>query len=450
MTYAGHPISDSAAVAFAAPLPEAADVVVIGGGVIGVMTAWFLAGQGRRVVLCEKGRIAGEQSSRNWGWVRQQGRDLAELPIMIEAMRHWQDLQADCGEDLGFRRTGVMYLADTEAQLAGYEDWLAQAVGYGLDTRMLSGAEVAAHLPAAARQWQGALWTPGDARAEPLRAVPALARACARRGVHLAERCAVRGLDLAAGRVAGVVTERGRIRCDQVVLAGGAWSALLLAHHGVRIPQLSVKLTVAATLPMPEVFAGAASCRELALRRQIDGGYTLAPKGFQEFYIGPDAFRHLRPFLPQLRDDPFANRYRAAAPKGFPDAWGVKRRWAEDRMTPFEATRVLNPAPNLRAVDRVRKAFAGVFPGAGRPEIARAWAGMIDTMPDIVPVIDHVPALPGLTLATGMSGHGFGIGPGVGRVVADLVCGRPVGHDLTRFRFGRFSDGSPIELGPAL
>lgn len=75
---------------------------------------------------------------------------------------------------------------------------------------------------------------------------------------------------------------------------------------------------------------------------------------------------------------------------------------------------------------------------------------MIDTMPDVVPVIDRAPSVPGLTIATGMSGHGFGIGPGVGRVVADLVAGRPVGHDLTRFRLSRFTDGSEITLGPSL
>lgn len=75
---------------------------------------------------------------------------------------------------------------------------------------------------------------------------------------------------------------------------------------------------------------------------------------------------------------------------------------------------------------------------------------MIDTMPDVVPVIDRAAALPGLVIATGMSGHGFGIGPGIGRVVADLVADRPVGHDLHRFRLSRFSDGSKIAPGPAL
>ncbi|HQY43904.1 MAG TPA: FAD-binding oxidoreductase, partial [Paracoccaceae bacterium] len=79
-----------------------------------------------------------------------------------------------------------------------------------------------------------------------------------------------------------------------------------------------------------------------------------------------------------------------------------------------------------------------------------AWAGMIDTMPDVVPVIDHVAALPGLTIATGLSGHGFGIGPAVGRVTADLVMGRDPGHDLSRFRLSRFTDGSEMIIGPSL
>jgi glycine/D-amino acid oxidase-like deaminating enzyme len=141
---------------------------------------------------------------------------------------------------------------------------------------------------------------------------------------------------------------------------------------------------------------------------------------------------------------------RAMAPGGYPDAWGTARRWSPDQPSPFEAVRVLNPAPNMATLGRTQDAFARAFPGLGRPKLRAAWAGMIDTMPDVVPVIDRVAAIPGLTIATGMSGHGFGIGPGVGRVVADLVAGNPVGHDLTRFRLSRFSDGSKIDLGPSL
>ena len=105
------PISDASPVKYGGPLPAACDVVVIGGGIIGVMTAWHLAERGLQVTLCEKGRIAGEQSGRNWGWIRQQGRDLAELPIMMESLAIWKALAKECGRGLGFRQEGVLYLA---------------------------------------------------------------------------------------------------------------------------------------------------------------------------------------------------------------------------------------------------------------------------------------------------------------------------------------------------
>ena len=111
---------------------------------------------------------------------------------------------------------------------------------------------------------------------------------------------------------------------------------------------------------------------------------------------------------------------------------------------------MLNPSPNMKTIGRVQDSFARAHPSLGRPKLRSVWAGMIDTMPDVVPVIDHAAAIPGLVIATGMSGHGFGIGPGVGRVVADLVMGNDPGHDLKRFRLSRFSDGSKIAPGPSL
>jgi glycine/D-amino acid oxidase-like deaminating enzyme len=443
------PFAPPGGLRFTGSLPAAADVVVVGGGVAGVMTAFFLARAGQRVVICEKGRIAAEQSGRNWGWVRQQGRDPAELPVMIEANRIWRGLSAEVGADLGFRQTGVMYLANGPVDLAGFERWLVHARAHGLDTRLLTAAEVAAMLPDAAAGWSGALWTASDARAEPWVAVPAIAAHLAATGVAVREGCAVRALDIAGGRVAGVVTEAGRIRADRVVMAGGAWSSLFLRRHGIVLPQLSVRATVAATAPLPQVFDGAAADNHLAFRRRADGGYTLAPGGFHEFFLGPDAFRHARAFLPVLRKDWRATHFRPAAPRGYPDSWGTPRQWAEDDESPFERCRILNPDPHVAEVARLQDRFAAAFPALGRPAVAAAWAGMIDTMPDVVPVIDAAP-LPGLWVLTGLSGHGFGIGPGVGRVMADLVMGRPPGHDLARFRFARFSDGTRIAPGPSL
>jgi glycine/D-amino acid oxidase-like deaminating enzyme len=444
------PITAESPVQFSAPQPAAADTVIIGGGVIGVMTAWYLAKAGQKVVLCEKGRIAGEQSSRNWGWVRQQGRDPAELPIMIEANRTWQTLARECGEDLGFRQTGVLYLANTDKDMQAFEGWLTHAAAHQLDTRILSRSEVAAMLPDSKAGWKGGLWTPSDGRAEPQLAVPALARALVRLGVTVIEDCAVRSLDVQDGKLAGVVTEKGRITCSHAVIAGGAWSSLFLRNHGIEIPQLSVRATVAATVPMPEFFPGGGVDQNFAFRRRADGGYTLALGNFHELFIGPDAFRRLSKFLPQLKANPFGTSYRTKAPSYYPDAWFTRRRWTPDETSPFEAMRVLNPAPNAVVVARMQDHFAKAFPAMGRPKIATAWAGMIDTLPDVVPIIDRAPTIDGLVIATGMSGHGFGIGPGIGRVVADLVLGRPPLHDLTRFRFSRFSDGSRIEMGPSL
>lgn len=444
----GGPISLSTPVLFPAAPPAQADVVIIGGGIAGVTTALYLAEAGRRVVLCEKGRIAGEQSSRNWGWVRQQGRDPGELPVMIEALRLWENLNQRLGDAVALRRTGTTYLARTPADLANFESWLPHARAHGLDTRMMGRAEIDAMLPNAAG-WVGGMRTASDARAEPWTAVPAIARLAAEAGAILCEDCAVRGVETAAGRVSGVVTEKGVIAAPQVLLAGGAWSSLFAGNAGLRIPQLAVRATVVATAPMPDFHAGSAADPGFAFRRRADGGYTLAPGIGHDFWIGPDAFRMLRQFLPQARRDMRHTRLAPAAPRDYPDAWTTPRRWALDGESPFERMRVLDPPPSLARVERLCADFAAAFPGLGRPVPARVWAGMIDATPDQVPILDESP-LPGLFIATGLSGHGFGIGPGIGRVMADLLRGRAPGHDLDRFRFARFSDGSPIVLGPSI
>src|SRR5262245_55761602 len=194
------------------PLPAAADVVIVGGGIVGCTAAHYLARDGVSVALLEKGRIAGEQSSRNWGWVRQQGRSPVELPMAMRSLRCWRDFARTGGEDTGFHEGGSLFLAEDAAQLDELAEWLPVAREHALDTRILSRDELSGILTGGGERFAGALYTPSDGRAEPGRAAPAFARAAERAGAAIVSRCAVRGIETAAGAVAAVVTEHGTIR----------------------------------------------------------------------------------------------------------------------------------------------------------------------------------------------------------------------------------------------
>ena len=294
----------------------------------------------------------------------------------------------------------------------------------------------------------GASYTPSDARAEPFVAVPAMARALRKKGVTITENCAVRTVDTAAGQVTGVVTEQGLIKCSSVVCAGGAWGSLFCRNLGFDFPQLTVRATVARTTEAPDIFKGNAASNSLAFRRRQDGGYTLAASGNFEHFVGRDSFRYLPAFIPSVvraRKD-MSLRFRDGL---FARLRGTKA-WSGEDISPFEETRVLNPEPSPAALSQIRIQLNRQLPLLADIPLEQAWAGMIDTTPDIVPVMDRVAGLPGLFIAAGFSGHGFGIGPGAGRVMADMVLGNPLIHDLKRFRLSRFSDGSALELGPAL
>ncbi len=440
--------SEQSPVTFADELPDAVDVVVIGGGVIGISTAWYLVQSGASVLVCDKGRVAGEQSSRNWGWIRQQARDPAELPIVIDSINQWERLSRELDEDIGFTRRGVLYAAASDDELAAHEKWLDTAAQHQLDTHMLSGAQVDELIKDKPGQWRGGMYTPSDGRAEPFKAVPALARAVRRRGGRIRESCAVRSLDMQGGLTAGVVTELGYVKTQAVVCAGGAWSTLFLANLGVTLPQLTVRATVARTAVAPDVYGGNAALGEVAIRRRQDGGYTVASSSTNEHFIGADSFRFFTKFLPALSASVRFIRLRFG--DGLVERMLPTRRWRDDEITPFEERRVLNPAPSPRAVAAMRKGLARRVPQLADIPFAESWAGMIDVTPDVVPVMDEVADVPGLFLATGFSGHGFGIGPGAGRVMADLVLGKPAVHNLSRFRFSRFADGSPMLPGPGL
>lgn len=419
--------------------PKSCDVVIVGGGIIGVSTALYLARQGVSVVLCEKGHVAGEQSSRNWGWCRRMGRDPRELPLIVEAMKIWGGIEDLVGEDVGFRRTGILYLCQDESDVEHHAAWLASAGDYALDTTMIEGKALAALMPGAKQTFRAALHTPSDGRAEPQKAAPAIARAAQRAGATILLRCAVREIETAGGCVSGVVTENGLIRASTVVIAGGAWSSILCRSLRIKLPQLSVRSSVLRTGPVQGGPDGAAWTEGFAYRKRLDGGYTIANGMVSYHHLNPDSFRYFTDFLPIL-----SREWRSVGLR-FGDflrgTFGLSPR-RDGETSVYERHRTLDPAPAVGPLDDARANMEKVFPVLkGVPTLQR-WAGFIDATPDAVPVISPVKSLPGLVIATGFSGHGFGIGPAAGKLAADIVTGATPLVDPKPFRYERFIDGT--------
>ena len=425
-------------------LPKKTTVAVIGGGIIGVSTALELAERGISVVVLEKGIVAGEQSSRNWGWCRQMGRDPREIPLVMESLKLWRGMNERVGAETGFRQSGIVYLLETEAELAAKEKWYAEnAKAFGLDTRLVSGAEAERLQPGSTRTWKGALYTSADGRAEPFLAVPAMARHAQKLGVKIFQNCAVRGVETTAGKVSSVVTEKGTIACEQVVLAGGAWSRRFLHNLEIEFPQLTVIGSVMRTEPLDTGLEKSCSGGKFAFRKRLDGGYTVTHRHLSMADILPDSFRLFVQFLPALMLDWSGIRLRLG--KRFIDEARLKRRWKLDERSPFEEVRILDPEPVHSILDEAAASLRDYYPSFQSMQIAERWAGVIDATPDVVPVISALPKVDRLYLASGFSGHGFGLGPGAGKLMAQMIAGEQTCVDPAPFRYSRFFDGSKMQ-----
>lgn len=422
--------------------PEQVDVIVIGGGIIGTSVTYELAKQGVSVALFEKGVIGGEQSGRNWGWVRQQNRDLYELPLAMRSLQRWEALSGEIGLDLGFRRSGILYGTQNEADVARWEKWGRQAKQAGFVSHLLSAKEVQERLGDRTR-WAGGIWSPTDGRAEPSLAAPAIAVGAQKLGASIHQRCAVRGLDISAGRVSGVWTERGRVRASQVICCGGAWSSRFCKQYGIELPSANILGTAFKTTAAPEVIQGCLSMPELCIRRRLDGSYTVAIPGRGQLDLAPQNIRYATKFYPMYRSK-IAKKLKLRLNGSFfngPEAAGG---WSNDAVSPFEKIRVLDPKPDRQILDEALRTLVKAFPELNGIKIDHAWGGWIDTTPDLVPVIDEMQRMPGLFIASGFSGHGFGIGPGAGLLCAQLITNHQPFTDTAPYRLARFAKGNAI------
>lgn len=418
------------------------DVVVIGGGFVGTSTALHLAQRGLSVALFEKGVVAGEASGRSVGWIESQAQSPLKQELAELSRETWRGLNALIGEETGYRPDRLAAFLQTEQEVEGARAWLESVKGlpHG-GARLISAQEAAALIPGAAGQWKAALFSPGEGKAEPKLAAPAIALGARKFGARIYQGEAVRGLELEGGRVAGVVTEKRRVRTRIVVLAGGAWSPVLAKSLGLDLPQFNAYATSSSIEPVANGPDISAILPGALLRRELDGGYT-GGQPTAAVPITPYSVRRAFDLLPALNTmgewiDPKLSL------TGFWKDLTAPSSWSLDEPSPFERTRILQPEIVPERITNGWKTIQTAHPAFHEIKIRDRWAGVLATTLDNMPVISEVEQVPGLLIGSGLY-YGLTWGPAAGRILADLATGKQPPIDIANFRFSRFGSGQRL------
>lgn len=408
---------------------DPADVLVIGGGIIGAAVAYELARKGRTVTLVERSEIAEGQSGRNWGFVRQQGRSPAELPLMTAANRRWAGLEDELGERFDWVRGGNLALATDGDGARRYAEWAELGRAHGVDSALLDAGKVEEIVPGLRIPFTAALYAASDGHADPVAATRAYARAAERAGARVLRGHTVRAIEVRGGRVTGVRTDAGSLAAGTVVCAAGAASRALLRTAGVGLPQNVVRGTVALTEPVAPLTRSSVWAPGVAFRQRPDGRLVVSTGGGGEVDVTLDTLLQAPRFLPAFRHNHrrLSIRFNGAVVRD------LRRRVTGDAPDP-------EPEPTRARVRAGLLRLRAAVPALARIRLERAWAGRIDSTPDALPVIDALADPAGLILATGFSGHGFGLAPAAAAATAALVLGTEPEQDVHPFRLSRFAE----------
>lgn len=369
---------------------QTADVIVVGAGVIGNATAYYLSKKGYSVIVLEKSDIIGDGgSSRNGGGVRQSGRDPRELPLAMYGIEHiWPYLSDELGVNVEYYKKGNLRLGKTPRHLEILSGLADRAKACGLDVRMIDGDEVREINPYLSEEVIGASWCPTDGHANPLITTLAFFRAARRNGVKFYTGESVVGLRKIRGVLRQVITDKNVYEAEHVVLACGLGARKIAGTVGIDIPMESVMLECLVTEAEPKMFE--------QMLGTADADFYGHQTTHGSFVIG-----------------------------GSSGMEGVNK----DNGTPINSS-ITAPC--------ICRGIIKYIPRLRNAKIVRTWAGWMDHTVDGVPVIDKVAEVPGLVLACGLSGHGFGISPAVGTVVTELIAGEPLSADISGLKYDRF------------
>jgi sarcosine oxidase subunit beta len=359
----------------AAELPATADVVVVGGGIVGTSTLYHLAAGGcRRALLLERATLGSGSTGAAAGGIRAQFSDELNVRIALECIAHFGRFKDEIGADIGYRQTGYLFLL-REPEVAGFTDAVALQHRLGVPSRLISPSEAAAIVPQLSLDGLAAAsWNPIDGCADPGAAVQGYADAARRHGAELRQGVEVRRVVAQAGRISGVETDRGRIAASTVVCAAGVWSRELAATVGVDIP-------------------------------------VRAERRYVYMTAGDDDLPMQLPLTIDFATGFYFHRERRGLLLGGP--------WANaEELAPVALTRV---------------------PALADVPLRSGWSGDYEMSPDHNAIVGATPDPEGFLYATGFSGHGFQQGPFVGRYLADLALGRTPALDLSPLSLDRFT-----------
>jgi sarcosine oxidase subunit beta len=373
-------------------MKKSADVIIIGGGIIGCSTAYYLAKKGKSVIVLEKSNVIGYGgSSRNGGGVRQSGRDKRELPLAMYGVKNlWPHLSEELGSNVEYYQHGNLRLGKTDEHINILKGLTATAVDQGLDVKMINGEEVRKICPHLSDEVIGASWCPTDGHANPLQATLAYHNGARQLGVRFLHGQQVLSLKMVAGELRQVVTTDGIFEADKIILAAGLESRSISQSLGIDVPMKAIALDTLITDAQPPMF------------------YQMLGTAMADFYghqttHGSFVFGGGKPLDPNSIN-------------------------STSDHTPIEAT-----ADTCSGI-------IGYIPALKHAKVVRSWVGIIDWCEDKVPVVSKVEDVPGLILGCGFSGHGFGIAPSVGTVLAELANDETPSIDISGLGYDRFAD----------
>ena len=370
---------------------DSADIVVIGGGVSGLSSAYFLARAGKDVVVVEKGTVGGEASGRNGGMISERIDEPALIPMGVESVRLWETLHDELGYPTEFIQQGRLQVAVSEEEMGELFSERDQALRHGVSVDLLDPWEIRDMIPGLSERTLGGMFSPNAGHANPQRSVQAFAWAFQDRGGRLYQNTVVTGIQVADGRVTSVETTAGTIVADVVVAAAGPQTALMAEMVGVHVPVAPARVEILATAPIEPLFKIALVGNGLYGRQAARGNLLFG---------------------------------------------GGAHEWTDVGLTTEPSK------PNTPLIRNIARRLVELLPGVADVPVIRSWAGVVEQAPDYLPIIDILDCPSNYVVVTA-SAHGFGISPATGKVVSDLVLHGESSIDISGLGLGRFSDVSP-------